>query len=67
MHAVKIILLLLLVLVIAAAALAMVVTRQARSWPDCTSHIVIRTGPDGRPVECICVGATVSTCFDPGP
>lgn len=34
---------------------------------DCTSSVVIARGPHGQPVECVCVGGTISTCFDPGP
>jgi hypothetical protein len=43
------------------------IAHRARPWPDCISHIVIVKGPHGRPVECVCVGGTVSSCFDPGP
>lgn len=43
------------------------IAHRARPWPDCISRIVIVEGPDGRPVECVCFGGTVSTCFDPGP
>jgi hypothetical protein len=34
---------------------------------DCASSVVITRGPHGQPVECVCVGGTISTCFDPGP
>ena len=47
----KIVVWMLVVLLAAVAVAAAVVTRQARSWPDCASNVVIRTGPDGRPVE----------------
>jgi hypothetical protein len=35
--------------------------------PDCTSRVAIVKGPHGAPVECVCIGGTLSTCFDPGP
>jgi hypothetical protein len=40
---------------------------RARPWPDCISRVVIVKGPAGEPVECVCIGGTLSTCFDPGP
>jgi hypothetical protein len=64
----KIIVSILAILVALAAALAVVViTRQGRPWPHCTSEVVIIKGPDGAPVECVCLGGVLSTCFDPGP
>jgi hypothetical protein len=28
---------------------------------------VIGKGPDGDPIECVCLGGALSTCFNPGP
>lgn len=47
--------------------LAAGVTWRPRSSPDCTSRIEIGRGPRGEPVECVCVGGTISTCFEAGP
>jgi hypothetical protein len=47
--------------------LALRVTGRPRPSPDCASSVVIVPGPHGQPVECVCIGGTVSTCFDPGP
>jgi hypothetical protein len=33
----------------------------------CSSAVVIARAPSGEPVECVCVGGTLSTCFIPGP
>ena len=35
--------------------------------PDCTNRVVMIKGPHGEPIECVCVGGTLSTCFSPGP
>jgi hypothetical protein len=35
--------------------------------PECTGRVVMMKGPDGDPVECVCLGGTLSTCFAPGP
>ena len=60
--------LLLLALVVLAAALAgLVLARVKRPSADCTSRVVISRGPHGEPVECVCIGGRLSTCFDPGP
>jgi hypothetical protein len=60
--------LVLLVLVGLAAALAGLVLARGRQPPaDCASRVVIARGPHGEPVECVCIGARLSTCFDPGP
>jgi hypothetical protein len=60
--------LLLLVLVVTAAALAgRVLARGTQPSADCTSRVVISRGPHGEPVECVCIGGRLSTCFDPGP
>jgi len=55
-------------LALLAALLAVpLVTRQSSSAPDCTSRVVMMKGPDGEPVECVCVQGTLATCFNPGP
>ena len=47
--------------------LAVQVMGRTRPLAGCTSSVVIVRGPHGEPVECVCVGGTLSTCFDPGP
>jgi hypothetical protein len=54
-------------LTVLAVALAVQVLGRAQPSPDCTSRVIIARDPNGQPVECVCVGGTVSTCFDPGP
>jgi len=54
------------VLVLLVTVLALRVTRTPPS-SDCASSVRIVRGPHGEPVECVCVGGTLSTCFDPGP
>ena len=54
-------------LLLLVGALALGVTGRPRPSADCASRVVIGRGPHGQPVECVCVGGTVSTCFDPGP
>ena len=50
-----------------AVVLAVQVMVRTRPSPGCTSSVVIARGPDGAPVECVCVNGVLSTCFDPGP
>jgi hypothetical protein len=60
--------LLLLVLVGLAVALAgLVLARGSRPAADCASRVMIVRAPHGEPVECVCIGGRLSTCFDPGP
>jgi hypothetical protein len=60
--------LLLLALVVLAAALAgLVLARGRQAAADCASRVVIGRGLHGEPVECVCLGGRLSTCFDPGP
>jgi len=59
--------LLLLVLVGLAVALAGLVLARGQPAADCASRVVIARGPHGEPVECVCIGGRLSTCFDPGP
>ena len=56
-----------LLLVVAVLLAVPLLAHRARPWPDCTSQVVIVTRPAGRPVECVCDGGTLSTCFDLGP
>ncbi len=50
-----------------AVVLAVQVMVRTGPSPGCTSNVVIARGPDGAPVECVCVNGVISTCFDPGP
>ena len=54
-------------LILLTGALALRVTGRPRPAPDCASSVVIGRGPHGEPIECVCIGGAVSTCFDPGP
>jgi len=54
-------------LVLLVIVLSVPVMWWTQASPDCTSTVVIVRGPHGEPVECVCVGGTLSTCFDPGP
>jgi hypothetical protein len=54
-------------LVLLVVVLSVPVMWRPRPSRDCTSNVVIVRGPHSEPVECVCVGGTVSTCFDPGP
>jgi len=47
--------------------LALRVTGRPRAGADCASSVVFVHGPHGEPVECVCVGGAISTCFAPGP
>jgi hypothetical protein len=44
-----------------------VMKRRPASTPDCSGRVVILRKPSGEPVECICVGGVLGTCFNPGP
>ena len=33
----------------------------------CPSRIVITKGKDGAPLECVCAGGVLASCFGPGP
>ena len=54
-------------LVLLVGVLALRVTGRPRPSPDCASSVVIAHRPHGEPIECVCIGGAVSTCFDPGP
>jgi hypothetical protein len=43
------------------------IARWTTPGPDCTGRVVIVRGPHGEPLECVCIGGTLSTCFNPGP
>ncbi len=43
------------------------VASRAQRWPDCKGDVVMVRGIHGEPLECVCVGGTLSTCFSPGP
>jgi len=55
--------------VLAALGVLLAVPIMARRTPgaDCANRVVIMRGPHGAPVECVCIGGTLSTCFAPGP
>jgi len=57
------------VILLAIASLLAVPLVAHHEWasPDCASHIVVVTGPDGSPIECVCLDGALSTCFNPGP
>jgi hypothetical protein len=44
-----------------------IVTREARSVPDCREKIYIVKRPDGKSLECVCSEGALATCFKPGP
>jgi hypothetical protein len=55
-------------LVVVAVLLAVpLVAHRAPAAPDCVSRVMTLKGPGGSPVECVCIGGTLSTCFNPGP
>jgi hypothetical protein len=54
-------------LLVIASLLAVPLMHHEWTSPDCASRIVVVTGPDGRPVECVCLNGALSTCFNPGP
>ena len=56
-----------LLLVVAVLLAVPLVAHRAPAAPDCVSRVVTLKGPGGAPVECVCIGGTLSTCFNPGP
>jgi len=44
-----------------------IVTREAKSVPDCAQKIYIVKRPDGESLECVCSEGALATCFKPGP
>ena len=53
-------------LIVCALLLAVSLSRK-QAAPDCANRVVMIKGPHGEPIECVCVGGTLSTCFSPGP
>jgi len=53
-------------LIVCALLLAVALSRK-QAAPDCTNRVVMIKGRHGEPIECVCVGGTLSTCFSPGP
>ena len=53
-------------LIVCALLLAVPLSRK-QAARDCTNRVVMIKGPHGEPIECVCVGGTLSTCFSPGP
>jgi cbb3-type cytochrome oxidase subunit 3 len=49
----------------AMAVAAFVLTPHRRS--DCSNQIVIIRGRDDAPMECVCLGGVLASCFEPGP
>ena len=43
-----------------------VIAHRAHPARDCRSEIVIVPSPHGELLECVCIGGTLSTCFNPG-
>jgi len=43
------------------------VTRRTSTAPECSGRVVVMRGPDGAPIECVCVQSVLATCFNPGP
>jgi hypothetical protein len=56
-----------MLLVIASLLAVPLIAHHEWASPDCASHIVMLKGPDGSPVECVCLDGALSTCFNPGP
>jgi len=59
-----------MVTALALVAILLAVSLMARrtpSAPDCAGRVIIMKGPGGEPVECVCVGGTLATCFNTGP
>jgi hypothetical protein len=50
-----------------AVVLGVLVVQRTKPRSDCSGQVVITRDPSGEPVECICIGGTLSTCFNPGP
>jgi heme/copper-type cytochrome/quinol oxidase subunit 2 len=49
------------------AMVAAVAAVQLIRAPGCTGSVVVVTGPNGRPLECLCENGRRGACFDPGP
>jgi hypothetical protein len=55
------------VIMVAAAMVAAGLTIYLNRTPPCKGTIVIVTGPNGAPLECLCEQEKRGACFDPGP
>ena len=55
------------ILAVLSIVLAVPLVRHPRPPADCRERVVIVTGPDGQPLECVCIEGALSTCFSPGP
>ena len=53
------------ILAIVGAALQLAPHRMPKR--TCPSRIVMTRGKDGAPVECVCEGGVLTSCFGPGP
>jgi hypothetical protein len=60
-----VILAVLLLLAVLLAAPLIAVRREPS--PDCAGRVVMVHGARGERLECVCIGGTLSTCFNPGP
>ena len=54
-------------LLLALAGTALVLASHHAPAPDCTGRVVMMSGPHGAPLECVCVGGVMASCFAPGP
>jgi len=54
-----------IVVVVGAAAVQLTPHRAVKR--TCQSSIVITKGKDGLPLECVCEGGMLTSCFGPGP
>jgi len=50
----------------AMTAAVFALTPHKLSSSDCGNQIVIMRGRDGAPMECVCLGGVVASCFEPG-
>ena len=53
--------------IIVAAMMATGLAIYFNRTPPCQGKIVIITGPNGAPLECLCENGKRGACFDPGP
>lgn len=35
--------------------------------PDCAGRVVMLKGPQGEPMECVCIRGVMASCFESGP
>ena len=53
--------------VCALAVAAFALTPHRLSGHGCSNEIVIVRGSGGIPMECVCLGGVLASCFEPGP